>query len=309
MARVGPRSAPPCFFDPPTMVGAMSFAFAAHAAAPAHPLLAIRSSNVSPTVGVSPGAAPATRSRRSRLAASRPARTAAEAAERRSRRRAVAASRRRSQAQRADQHVLPVRGEPGSDSPRTFSSSSARGRMMPHSSIAQANRSRSSVAPSCLPAMVNGGQGTPPASRSTPAYAAGSQTSRRRHPLRDLPVRPVVPERRAARSGPAPPPARARIPRSRARATARPPRRRCPPPGSCGNITSLTAGRRTRRRPAQIMPEDRDSVVDLARSGNEEAAVSRTGCGGGGRTGGGRWRSCRRRWRSRRRRRTGAAAP
>jgi hypothetical protein len=31
--------------------------------------------------------------------------------------------------------------------------------------------------PSCLPATVNGGQGTPPASRSTPAYLAGSQTS------------------------------------------------------------------------------------------------------------------------------------
>ena len=49
--------------------------------------------------------------------------------------------------------------------------------MVPHSSIAQANRSRSSVAPSCLPAMVNGGHGTPPASRSIPAYAAGSQVS------------------------------------------------------------------------------------------------------------------------------------
>ena len=40
--------------------------------------------------------------------------------------------------------------------------------MMPHSSTAQANRSRSSVAPSCRPATVNGGQGTPPASRATP---------------------------------------------------------------------------------------------------------------------------------------------
>ena len=60
--------------------------------------------------------------------------------------------------------------------------------------MAQANRSRSSVAPSCLPAIVKGGHGTPPAKRSTPAYAAGSR--RRGWPVadRDLPVRPVVPE-------------------------------------------------------------------------------------------------------------------
>ena len=37
------------------MVGAMSFAFTAHAAAPGQPLAAIRSRSVSPTVGVSPG--------------------------------------------------------------------------------------------------------------------------------------------------------------------------------------------------------------------------------------------------------------
>src|ERR1700722_12538433 len=63
------------------------------------------------------------------------------------------------------------------ESPRTFSSSSARGPMTPHSSTAQANKSRSSVAPSCLPAMVKGGHGTPPASRSVPAYSAGFHTS------------------------------------------------------------------------------------------------------------------------------------
>src|SRR5262249_6129569 len=55
LARVGPRSAPPCFFEPPTIVGAMSFAFAAHVAAPGQPFGAIRAASASPTVGVSPG--------------------------------------------------------------------------------------------------------------------------------------------------------------------------------------------------------------------------------------------------------------
>jgi hypothetical protein len=54
-------------------------------------------------------------------------------------------------------------------SPLTFSSSNARGLMASQSSTAQAYRSRSSVAPSCRPATVNGGQGTPPASSATPA--------------------------------------------------------------------------------------------------------------------------------------------
>src|SRR5690606_16120549 len=39
------------------------------------------------------------------------------------------------------------------------------------------NKSRSSVAPSCLPAMLKGGHGTPPASRSTPRYSSGFQSS------------------------------------------------------------------------------------------------------------------------------------
>jgi hypothetical protein len=55
LARVGPRSAPPCFLDPPTMVGPMSFAFSAHALAPRQPFAAMRSSTVSPTVAVSSG--------------------------------------------------------------------------------------------------------------------------------------------------------------------------------------------------------------------------------------------------------------
>ena len=38
------------------------------------------------------------------------------------------------------------------------------------SRIASGKRSRSSSAPSCLPAIENGGQGTPPATRSTPEY-------------------------------------------------------------------------------------------------------------------------------------------
>src|SRR5690348_8557068 len=50
-ARVGPRSGPPCFLLPPTMVGAMAQARPAQASAPGQPPEAIRSRSVSPTVG------------------------------------------------------------------------------------------------------------------------------------------------------------------------------------------------------------------------------------------------------------------
>ena len=42
-ALVGPRSGPPCFLEPPTMVGAISSARSRHAFAPGHPLAAIMS--------------------------------------------------------------------------------------------------------------------------------------------------------------------------------------------------------------------------------------------------------------------------
>lgn len=47
-------------------------------------------------------------------------------------------------------------------------------------SIAFGKRSRSSSAPSCLPATENGGQGTPPATRSTPSNSAPSTSWRSR---------------------------------------------------------------------------------------------------------------------------------
>ncbi len=53
-ARVGPKSGPPCFFDPPTIVGAILCAFAAQASAPGQPFSAICGNNASPTEGVSP---------------------------------------------------------------------------------------------------------------------------------------------------------------------------------------------------------------------------------------------------------------
>src|SRR5579863_10169802 len=49
-ARVGPRSGPPCFLEPPTTVGAISSAFLHHALEPFQPLAAIRSNSLSPTV-------------------------------------------------------------------------------------------------------------------------------------------------------------------------------------------------------------------------------------------------------------------
>jgi len=50
LARVGPRSGPPCLCEPPTTVGAISLACARQAFAPFQPFSAIRSYRVSPTV-------------------------------------------------------------------------------------------------------------------------------------------------------------------------------------------------------------------------------------------------------------------
>src|SRR5215831_9554494 len=50
-ARVGPRSGPPCFLLPPTIVGAILVARRAQDAAPGQPREAIRSPRASPTVG------------------------------------------------------------------------------------------------------------------------------------------------------------------------------------------------------------------------------------------------------------------
>ncbi len=54
LARVGPRSGPPCFLLPPTIVGAMAPARLAQAAAPGQPPSAIRSARTAPTVGTGP---------------------------------------------------------------------------------------------------------------------------------------------------------------------------------------------------------------------------------------------------------------
>lgn len=50
LARVGPKSGPPCFFDPPTSVGAMASACSAHFAAPSQPFEDISSNRSWPTV-------------------------------------------------------------------------------------------------------------------------------------------------------------------------------------------------------------------------------------------------------------------
>lgn len=51
LARVGPKSGPPCFFDPPTSVGAIELARAAQPAEPPQPLTPIKSLSTAPTVG------------------------------------------------------------------------------------------------------------------------------------------------------------------------------------------------------------------------------------------------------------------
>src|SRR5207249_10080646 len=49
-ALVGPRSGPPCFLEPPTIVSAIPHAFLCQRSAPSHPLDAIKSPRVCPTV-------------------------------------------------------------------------------------------------------------------------------------------------------------------------------------------------------------------------------------------------------------------
>ena len=51
LALVGPRSGPPCFKEPPTTVGATSFAIVRHSRAPLQPFELIKSYKTSPTVG------------------------------------------------------------------------------------------------------------------------------------------------------------------------------------------------------------------------------------------------------------------
>src|SRR5207302_7019109 len=50
LARVGPKSGPPCLCEPPTIVGAISLACSRHSIAPLHPRAAIKSYRTSPTV-------------------------------------------------------------------------------------------------------------------------------------------------------------------------------------------------------------------------------------------------------------------
>ncbi len=50
-ARVGPKSGPPCFFEPPTRVGPIPLAPATHRLAPGQPSRAISCRSTSPTVG------------------------------------------------------------------------------------------------------------------------------------------------------------------------------------------------------------------------------------------------------------------
>ncbi len=174
-ARVGPRSGPPCFLLPPTMVGAIPAARRAQAAAPGQPREAIRSPRASPTVGG--GAACGSGQRNHSAHGGR-----------------IATSTNRGRSwetpwslacTRSHQVWKPsARSRPSTwarypsnlrvPSPRTFSSSTARGPISSISRSAWGNRSRSSSEPSCFPAIENGGQGTPPANRSTPANARPS---------------------------------------------------------------------------------------------------------------------------------------
>lgn len=168
-ARVGPRSGPPCFFDPPTKVGAIASARRRHFEAPRQPREAIRSPIASPTEGGShspragqmnaSGIAPlnATRMNRGRSCGTpnHDALTTLYSV---------------SYPSPASFRISPRRyGANFSEArPGTFSSRTARGRISPTNRSASGKRSRSSFSPSCLPAMENGGQGTPPARRSTP---------------------------------------------------------------------------------------------------------------------------------------------
>ena len=173
-ALVGPRSAPPCFFEPPTSVGAMSSAPAAHSAAPGQPREAIRSTSTSPTDA--PGVVveghakkgarcffTATRMNRGRNCGTPKSRAFTmlvstqypSPSKREIRARRYATNRREAK-------------------PATFSSNTPLGSRCSTRRNAAGKRSRSSSLPSCFPATEKGGQGTPPATRSTPRNPCGS---------------------------------------------------------------------------------------------------------------------------------------
>ncbi len=167
-ARVGPRSGPPCFLDPPTTVGPMRSARCCHAAAPGQPRAAIKSPTALPTVGRAPcgdghwnplkySGRMATRINRGRSCATPKSRAL------RTFQSAVYPS-------RASCRRMPLRyaSNFAVESPGTFSSSTAFGLASRTIRRAVGKRSRSSSAPCCFPAIENGGHGTPPATRSTP---------------------------------------------------------------------------------------------------------------------------------------------
>ncbi len=169
LALTGPRSGPPCFLEPPTKVGAILFAFFAQSFAPSHLFSAIKSYSVSPTVGAHPGfpfgyekemfssfriATITTRGRSCGTAKSEAFNNL------------ICAS---YPSISIDLRIcFRYSSKPASKKPLTFSSITALGSISLINRIASGNKSRSSSFPNCLPAIEKGGQGTPPANKSTP---------------------------------------------------------------------------------------------------------------------------------------------
>ena len=177
-ARVGPRSAPPCFLLPPTKVGPTSFAISRHASACFHPRAAMSEYSASPTVVRARSSG--TGQRKNRMSSALIAMST---------KRGLNCGTPKSEAcssfhspmnpksSRRSRMRWRYAAKRGAERPRTFSSMIALGRMTGICSIAQAKRSRSSEVPSCLPAAENGGHGTPPARSDTPAKSSGRHTA------------------------------------------------------------------------------------------------------------------------------------
>lgn len=165
-ALVGPRSAPPCFFDPPTIVGAMSDAFIFHSDAPRQPSLFMSGKRTSPTVaaGARLGAGHLKKLHQGSFIA-----TSTD----RGRSCGTPKSTERAKSQRR-LYPYPASLSPivsrycrnfGPKSPLTFSIRTAGGWQRSTRSIASSKRFLSSSGPSCFPATEKGGHGTPPAIR------------------------------------------------------------------------------------------------------------------------------------------------
>ncbi len=171
LARVGPKSGPPCFLLPPTSVGATSQALSLHACAPRQPLEAMRSPSAAPTVGAvcKPGVGQSKKADAPGFKATKITRGLSCGTPK-----SLAFIKRHCAIYpiffRSPINLARYSSNTESSRPRTFSNITAWGLHSDTKRRASGNKSRSSPLPNCFPALEKGGQGTPPAKSSTPRH-------------------------------------------------------------------------------------------------------------------------------------------